>query len=244
MTTRKNIEMLTGLRGFAVVIVFVSHLSSTGLITPLLSNGYGQIGVMIFFLLSGFLMSHLYIETSCDKVSLVRYIKYIAARVFPLFLLIVVGSYLISFIVDDFYYKFRSLEEFYKAVLFLSAKRELWAIPVEVQFYAVFIIVWYFYQKGVGFISLVALSSITVLPTIVYYLHFGRIPGNALSTYSFALFGGVFLGILWNGRFQDMAYRLKPALDVIGIFFLLGVAFNLPQLRLEHGFVISEEKFG
>lgn len=48
---------LDGLRGLAAYIVLVSHASNmTGLWGTLLGNGAGQFGVMLFFVLSGFLM--------------------------------------------------------------------------------------------------------------------------------------------------------------------------------------------
>jgi len=55
----KYIHTLTGLRGLAALIVFVSHSANVGLLPHFFGTGFGQVGVMIFFLLSGFLMSHL-----------------------------------------------------------------------------------------------------------------------------------------------------------------------------------------
>ena len=57
-----EIRKLNTLRGLAALIVVVSHYSNATLIMGgLLGFGGGQFGVMIFFVLSGFLMSYLYL---------------------------------------------------------------------------------------------------------------------------------------------------------------------------------------
>ena len=63
---QKEIGALTGLRGVAALIVFVSHGANEGVLPAMLGNGFGQIGVMIFFVLSGFLMGQLYLRRSLD----------------------------------------------------------------------------------------------------------------------------------------------------------------------------------
>jgi len=86
-----RIPSLDGLRGLAAYIVVVSHVSNaTGLWDKNFGNGAGQIGVMIFFVLSGFLMGHLYIgrEWSLDAVK--RFCVSRVARVFPLYLALVI----------------------------------------------------------------------------------------------------------------------------------------------------------
>lgn len=51
---------LTGLRGFAAILVTFSHYGGSG-------GTLGQLGVQIFFALSAFLMCLLYLENSCGK---------------------------------------------------------------------------------------------------------------------------------------------------------------------------------
>ena len=58
----KRIHTLTGLRGIAALLVFISHCGAQSILPSFLGKGFGQIGVMLFFVLSGFLMTHLYIR--------------------------------------------------------------------------------------------------------------------------------------------------------------------------------------
>jgi peptidoglycan/LPS O-acetylase OafA/YrhL len=58
-----EIRKLNSLRGLAALIVLVSHYSNeSGLLGRALGIGAGQFGVMIFFPLSSFLISYLYLD--------------------------------------------------------------------------------------------------------------------------------------------------------------------------------------
>ena len=67
------------LRGIAALIVVVSHYSNkTNIWDGILGNQAGQYGVMLFFILSGFLMSHLYMS---KPFTLENSKKFIVARI-------------------------------------------------------------------------------------------------------------------------------------------------------------------
>ena len=68
------INSLTGLRGMAAFIVFISHCANQGMLPAIFSNGFGQIGVMLFFILSGFLMGHLYLDKEANSDSVKLYL--------------------------------------------------------------------------------------------------------------------------------------------------------------------------
>lgn len=84
---RNRLHALDGLRGFAMILVFLDHINAVPLIKtfPLLDQiglfGSGVTGVSIFFLLSGFLMAYLYPIPNGIKFIQKRYL-----RIFPLFL--------------------------------------------------------------------------------------------------------------------------------------------------------------
>ena len=67
-STSKDIPVLNGLRGLAVMIVFASHASNIFYQGEIVGWGGGQLGVMLFFMLSGFLMAHLYAGRAADVV--------------------------------------------------------------------------------------------------------------------------------------------------------------------------------
>jgi peptidoglycan/LPS O-acetylase OafA/YrhL len=92
-----EIRKLNMLRGIAALIVAVCHYSNhTNFLNGMLGRGSGQIGVMIFFILSGFLMSYLYMKKKFGKNEVSRFVIARAARVIPLFLVVVLCSYILQ----------------------------------------------------------------------------------------------------------------------------------------------------
>ncbi len=82
---------LTGLRGVAAVWVVLFHLT-LGLNVPIIR--YGDLGVDVFFILSGFILMHVYAKTLrvTDTGDYVRFLRARIARIYPLhvFMLFVV----------------------------------------------------------------------------------------------------------------------------------------------------------
>jgi peptidoglycan/LPS O-acetylase OafA/YrhL len=122
---------LDGLRGFAALLVALSHFSNqTGMWGTRLGDGGGQIGVMLFFLISGFLMGRLYLGEIITVGSASRFVQRRIARVVPLYVLIVLASFAIT------------QDNLKDHLLFLAGVDVLWSIPVEVHFYMFFIVIW------------------------------------------------------------------------------------------------------
>lgn len=107
----------------------------------ILGGGFGKIGVMIFFVLSAFLMTRLYLDRSFDEAWR-GYVTARAGRVFPLYLLLVVLALPATYLYPAWRYEISGLWELAQHLLFFKASNEMWAIPVEVQFYLVFIAFW------------------------------------------------------------------------------------------------------
>lgn len=91
ISSTKRLQALDGLRGFAIIMVFLSHLDLHTLEIPVLSPfinyllvGNGGLGVASLFILSGFLMAYLYPQPS----SSIEFIQKRYTRIFPLFLTI------------------------------------------------------------------------------------------------------------------------------------------------------------
>ena len=71
----EHIKQLDGLRGLAALLVVYSHAGQQGLVPK--NTGTGQIGVMLFFILSGFLMGWLY---GRRRLSLAQWADYACSR--------------------------------------------------------------------------------------------------------------------------------------------------------------------
>jgi peptidoglycan/LPS O-acetylase OafA/YrhL len=79
-----EIRKLNSLRGLAALIVFFTHFSDiTNWLGGALGGGSGAYGVMLFFLLSGFLMSYLYFDREFNKANIAGYFLARAGRVLP-----------------------------------------------------------------------------------------------------------------------------------------------------------------
>lgn len=156
-----RIQQLTGLRGAAVLLVVLSHAADVGMAPHVLGGGFGKIGVMIFFVLSAFLMTKLYLDRPFKK-NWQGYVVARVGRVFPLYLLLVVISIPATSLFTPWRYAISGYGEIAQHLLFLKASNEMWAVPVEVQFYLVFFAFWGGssrwpgLRKGIGLVSVLA----------------------------------------------------------------------------------------
>ncbi len=237
----ENIPLLNGLRGLAALIVFVSHAAIIGFLPAPLGHGFGQVGVMIFFVLSGFLMGHLYLRRAFTGGNLKAYALARAGRVAPLYFAVVAMSVVIyNFVYPEFRYALdlHDLRQLLEALLLIRAPYELWTIPVEVQFYAVFPVFWLLYTRGWRF-RLIPLAALVSLPTVLTIALFGE-KLIMLPTFSFAFFMGLFTAVYFD---QIKLLVLDKLPQAGGILFLLLVLVNLPELRMEHGLAFSRTQY-
>lgn len=133
---------LDELRGVAVLVVFVSHAANDGYLPAVFGGGSGQMGVQLFFVLSGYLMARLYGAAQPDGAALAAFARARAARILPLYAAVVAAALAAAAAGWPAHYRFAGMGEAAAALTFLAAPQELWSIPVEVQFYAVFAALW------------------------------------------------------------------------------------------------------
>ena len=133
------IEALSGLRGLAAILVVLSHTTLLEFFG--LAQYFGKAGVMIFFTLSGFLMSYLYAQKEPTFKKITSYSISRFSRVAPLYLIVVIFSYLF-FRLDSNYPIQIDNSNFTRHLLFSGSENILWSIPPEVQYYVFFILVW------------------------------------------------------------------------------------------------------
>ena len=171
-----EIRKLNTLRGIAALIVVVSHYSNTSnLLNGALGKGAGQFGVMLFFLLSGFLMSYLYMRKEFDGNEIYRYAVARIARVIPLYLVVVLCSYLLQKLgIIGVLYDIPNKESLFSHIALLSGTSVLWTIPTEIQFYLVFVFLWWFWSKGQAQLPIL----ISFLMIALIFLDFPHIKGN------------------------------------------------------------------
>jgi peptidoglycan/LPS O-acetylase OafA/YrhL len=165
-----RIPPLDGLRGLAACMVLVSPVSNvTGLWGGLLGTGGGQVGVMVFFVLSGYLIAGLYLDRPFTAASVQAYMTRRAARVLPMFYFIVTVALILQAVQSRTgllvsIYPI-PLDEAFWLYAILSGVSVLWTIPVEIHFYLLFIGLWWLRTRYGN----VWLGAICVLVMVLYW---------------------------------------------------------------------------
>jgi peptidoglycan/LPS O-acetylase OafA/YrhL len=153
---RFQIDALDGVRGLAVLLVFLSHCSNKGVsLVPFTDfRGMGKTGVWLFFLLSSFLLTYPFIAKGKEAFSfpaLKNYAWRRALRVYPLYflycLLALATTPFISQLIPEGTVTTAGKEpgipflltpwEFIEQMLLLKGKGLTWSILVEFKFYFV-----------------------------------------------------------------------------------------------------------
>ncbi len=215
-----EIRKLNTLRGLAAVIVFITHFSDiTNWLDGALGGGSGAYGVMLFFLLSGFLVSYLYLGKDFNQGNIIHYVLARAGRVLPLYLAVVFGSYFLSLTGNDSLYSIPDFNALLGHLLFIYGESVLWSIPAEIQFYLIFIVFWALAKSRTGYIYL----SILAVMILLFLTNFPRISGDI------------------NG----VPYNVFSVLRTLPFFFV-GVLFGMqyrslivPQYLRKHWFILA-----
>ncbi|WP_462174412.1 acyltransferase family protein [Pseudoalteromonas xiamenensis] len=215
-----EIRKLNALRALAALIVFFTHFSDVSYwLSGRLGGGAGAYGVMLFFMLSGFLMAYLYCTQTCSAVNVRRYLMARIARIVPLYLVIVMVSFVLSLMDNNGLYAIPNTAALMGHLLFLYGDGVLWSISPEVQFYVVFIGLWALAMHRPGFIYLI----VVVVLIALFFSNFPKVYGELF-------------GIPYN---EFNVLRSLP-------YFFVGVLFGLnhrkiviPDYLKSHWFILS-----
>jgi peptidoglycan/LPS O-acetylase OafA/YrhL len=216
----QRLPVLDGLRGLAAYIVVVSHVTNaTSLGSGLLGFGAGQIGVMLFFVLSGFLMGSLYLNRSFNRRNIWHFVVRRFARVIPLYYAVLTAALALAGLShwvdrDVTIYPIQPHDLIAHYGL-LSGENVFWTIPVEIHFYVAFLIVWWLYGKSRFLFSLFVGAAMI--------LYFAR-PADTSGIPQFLNYVGYFLGgvavsltisALRAGHFWNIGFVGAAALSLL-----------------------------
>jgi len=132
----RNLDALDGLRGFAALLVMFGHMGNWGLFFEI--RGAGQLGVMIFFALSGFLMAYLYVDRTNGWQGWAGYGIRRFMRVYPLYAFAALFAFLMASLGYRWVYGPIGVEQLIELLTLEYWRSVWWTIPVEMKFYAVF----------------------------------------------------------------------------------------------------------
>lgn len=200
-TDKASIPNLDGIRALACLLVVISHIP-----LPISSRTLGEIGVGVFFVLSGFLMSYLYGFAAWDFKAVCRYSIARFSRIAPIYWLVVSICILISYLQpnDEFDLKILGVTSIIRHYLFAGNVSIFWSIPLEVQYYIFFLVVWW----GIAYREKLAYAlPLTVLLCSGLLLTHNLWPGLALPGKLHFFLAGTIAGLMPRGRWHTVSDR-------------------------------------
>lgn len=134
---------MDGIRGLAVLIVFLSHSSGRGqaLATSLQFQGIGHIGVYLFFVLSGYLLAdHLFHEHAVKgAISIKHFLIRRCCRILPLYYFVLTLLILYQETTGQLHKQYlhidNSWQGYLQHLLFYKGDGVFWTLPAEFIFY-------------------------------------------------------------------------------------------------------------
>ena len=172
------VHALDGLRGMAVMAVFLSHTSLSGhYALPFLNSaGTGKMGVFLFFILSSFLLTYPFLlkrEKAFTKYAIINFSYRRFFRIYPLFVLYLFVAMVSSFLLPSVLNRpdsgipfYLSPLEFLQHIFLQQGKGVTWSILVEFRYYFVLPLIAYVYAvvfKGDFWKSMVTTIVLIVL---------------------------------------------------------------------------------
>jgi peptidoglycan/LPS O-acetylase OafA/YrhL len=167
MTKSRNIPSLDGLRAISIAIVIMSHLAHRHDLPASLGffRYYGRFGVEVFFVISGFLITHLLIREHEKNgvISLKDFYLRRFFRIFPaayFYITFVVITAFASLSRTDIAAAYLYLSNYHRAPFILG---HLWSLSVEEQFYLLWplaMAIWFRHRKSI------AIAAILIPPVL------------------------------------------------------------------------------
>jgi peptidoglycan/LPS O-acetylase OafA/YrhL len=206
-TRAKRVPSLDGLRAFSVVFVIFDHLCISGAI-PLHQNwiDFGNLGVRIFFVISGFIITRLLLEElrSSGSISLKNFYIRRFFRIVPIWACFVAVILFALWRRHTFPSPLSLLALFtYNVDYFRPAAvdlQHLWSLSVEEKFY----LLWPFalFAAGRRSAARIALAAVLVVPVIRFF------------------------GATHGSSYEDLLWRFQNTADAIAMGCLLAFAWG------------------
>mgnify|MGYP006051652203 FL=1 len=216
----KKLEILEFGRGFAAFYVLMHHLRPLR-DTPFdILFRFGQEAVILFFLVSGFVI---YLSCQASKPSLSKYLAARAMRIYPVFLLSILLSYVVNLIVGD--ERCATLKELAGNLLMLQDRvglqpgafvspfcenTPLWSLSYEWWFYCAFAAIAFTRPACSWDVKRAVVATISLGGLLSYVFH----PSQP------AIFAAYF-GLWWAGAELAREYILKGRTSMRGQLFSL-----------------------
>lgn len=261
MSSIKKLPNLNGLRFIAAILVIVGHIElakshrnlSNLMDLAFFKNESGLLGVILFFVLSGFLITHLLIAelNKTGTISLLNFYMRRILRIWPLYFLILLLSLYIGYgtiFHESLLYGVLFTPNIFDALFHpYVISPQIWSIGVEEQFYLIWPLLFVtFYRKmnvylwlGLFFIgysflpyfigyynnNISSLSYYHQIDSILYGAKFNSMALGCIIAFFFNKFPSQVNSIFYNRYFEILVFSLT--------FILVLAGFNLAYFKHE-----------
>lgn len=219
---RQHIPELDGLRGLAALSVVLSHLPNRA--AELARSDFGACGVLIFFVLSGFLMGHLYLQKPLTADHARKFVVSRVARIVPLYYTVVVLAFIAShWLGEGFTYRMDAAQ-LARLLSFTGSLSVFWSVGPEFQFYFFFLCVWLIpsLHGRLRWLSMLALVAVVALSYVTSPYTPGVLFFSKLHIFMAGVGVAVLRGVLVERAWLTQArVRLLQGLSVLAIVALL-----------------------
>jgi peptidoglycan/LPS O-acetylase OafA/YrhL len=228
---KKRIKSLDGLRGIAILLVLTFHLLNFGFLYPVF--GLGWMGVELFFVLSGFLITGILLDTKLQAGFIKSFLVRRALRTMPLYYAVLIIFVFIAphftptkWFTDYqlFFWTHTSNFLFYMKGFF-KPLGHFWSLAIEEQFYLFWpFVILIFTSKRLMVFSIVLLA-------LGIFVRIFLQDKELLFTVPFQHLDGILLGaiaaILLRTYPQLLFRHIKKIFAVAAVLFALFIVFNI-----------------
>jgi len=241
----QQIDALDGLRGFAALIVVFSHTSNAKMyfLPGLDLRGTGKTGVLLFFVLSAFLLARPLLQKGSAMISkseMAHYWQRRFFRIYPLYTLYLLAGLISTYLIAHYMGKSDvgipfslSPGEFFRHMTLQEGKMVTWSIAVEFKFYFVLPVIAYgvfLLRDRLGFAAAIVGMFLLIAAVAIYSPQAASLPDDPrLTPYLPVFFGGILLAVL-QAKIDQLGTpeQIVRVLRVLGYVGLAGVAFMTP----------------
>ena len=241
---RQYYPVLDGIRGFAILLVIFYH--NFGFINYFF---FGWLGVDLFFVLSGYLITDILLKTLGSKNYLRNFYLRRILRIFPLYYFSLILFLLIipnlPYIAIDFSYYTQNqlwLWTYFQNWLFIlketqstNALHHFWSLAVEEQFYLLWPLAILIVRKPKFLLLLMATLLIAVI-AIRYFIWIYKIEDLAyFNLYTFTRIDGICIGCILS-LLQQINFSLLKKYTATIVFTLAGLNFIFYFINSQYEF--------
>lgn len=250
----KHIPTLDGVRGLAILLVLVFHLYKYIYVTNI-----GWIGVDLFFVLSGFLITGILLNAKATPNFFLNFISRRALRIFPLYYLflflffIVLPALNLSLYIDNFEYLSENqiwfwtytqnwLGAFSSDWINGSIISHFWSLAIEEQFYLFWPFIIYFNsKKSIVRISIVIIFMSIILRNIFIYFEYSWVTSYifTLSRLDNLAIGALCAVLVRDGVFVKILNRYIVYIMMISFLIVIFILVYTRNLSMSNIYFLS-----